>query len=314
MMDNIIFSGDSFIWGEGLELYIDTPYWVSQREFHNEWVSDEDGVGLYYKQTPDAIKFREDNRFATIVEKTLGLKSIVRKDNGGDWHSSRMVVEENLSLKTKHIVHMFTSIDRNFLHSNINCNCDFCKIDKPKPFNVYVDYISNILNGNPIDDWMQSRIDYLENNEGIPKFTMERLDEWETNTKGDLISYIDFIFHNHRLKNMEYHLEKFKLYQKTAKIYFIDSWCTHTSFNYVRNNPFIESLLIPLKGYDGNYYKYYSDWEGTFPYKRIADEFPKTKNIHPTLLQHQYLAQSILEYFENDTTEIEPIPFVGNIL
>lgn len=313
-MDNIIFSGDSFVWGEGLELYIDTPYWISQREIYNEWIGMEDGEGLIDKQTPEVTKFREDNRFATLVGNKLGLNPIVRKDNGGDWHSSRLVVEQNLSLKTKYIIHMFTSIDRNFLHSDILCNCDFCKIDKPKPFNVYIEYVSKVLNDEPIDWWMQSRIDYLETQEGIPRFTLERLNEWESNGRGDLISYLDFIFHNHRFKNMEYHLDKFKLYRKTAKTYFIDSWCSHTSFQYVRNNPFIESLLIPLKGYDGNYYKYYLDWEATFPHKRIAYEFPKTKNIHPTLLQHQYLAESILEHIEKDTTEIQPIPYIPYVL
>lgn len=308
-MDNIIFSGDSFIWGEGLELYIDTPYWISQREIYNEWIGIDGGLGLIDKQTPETNKFREDNRFATLVGNKFGLQPIVREDNGGDWHSSRLIVEENLSLKTKYIIHMFTSIDRNFLHSEITCNCHFCSIDKPKPFNLYIDYVSKILNNEPIDTLMQSKIDYLETHEGIPKFTFERLTEWENNYRGDLVSYVDFIFDKHRLKNMEDHLEKFKLYQKTAKVYFIDSWCTHTSFQYVRNHPFIESLLIPLKGYDGNYYKYYSDWESTFEHKRIDVEFPKTKNIHPTLLQQKYLAESIIEHIENDTTEINPIQF-----
>ncbi len=307
-MNNIIYSGDSFIWGEGLELYIDTPYWKSQREVYNEWVGMDETEGLLYKQTPETIKFREENRFAGIVEKKLGLKSIVRKDNGGDWHSSRVIIEKNLSLDTKCIIHFFTSIDRNFLHSVIDCDCDFCKIDKPKPFNVYVDYVHKMINNEPIDEWTQSRIDYLEKYEGIPKFDFQKMKEWEK--KGDIITYLDFIFHAPRQRNLEYHIEKLKLYQKTTKVYLIDSWCSSTSFDYLRNNSYIESLLIPLKGYDGNYYKYYEDWENTFPYKRIDREFPITKNGHPTLIQHQYLADSIIEHIQNDKTEINPIPFI----
>lgn len=307
-MNNIIYSGDSFIWGEGLELYIDTPYWKSQREVYNEWVGMDETEGLLYKQTPETIKFREENRFAGIVEKKLGLKSIVRKDNGGDWHSSRVIIEKNLSLDTKCIIHFFTSIDRNFLHSVIDCDCDFCKIDKPKPFNVYVDYVHKMINNEPIDEWTQSRIDYLEKYEGIPKFDFQKMKEWEK--KGDIITYLDFIFHAPRQRNLEYHIEKLKLYQKTTKVYLIDSWCSSTSFDYLRNNSYIESLLIPLKGYDGNYYKYYEDWENTFPYKRIDREFPNTRNGHPTLIQHQYLADSIIEHIQNDKTEINPIPFI----
>lgn len=307
-MNNIIYSGDSFIWGEGLELYIDTPYWKSQREVYNEWVGMDETEGLLYKQTSETIKFREENRFAGIVEKKLGLKSIVRKDNGGDWHSSRVIIEKNLSLDTKCIIHFFTSIDRNFLHSVIDCDCDFCKIDKPKPFNVYVDYVHKMINNEPIDEWTQSRIDYLEKYEGIPKFDFQKMKKWEK--KGDIITYLDFIFHAPRQRNLEYHIEKLKLYQKTTKIYLIDSWCSSTSIDYLRNNSYIESLLIPLKGYDGNYYKYYEDWENTFPYKRIDREFPITRNGHPTLIQHQYLADSIIEHIQNDKTEINPIPFI----
>jgi hypothetical protein len=310
-MNNIIYSGDSFVWGEGLELYIDTPYWKSQREIYNEWIGDSKSEGLLYKQTPETNKFREENRFSGLIEKKLGFKSIVNEDNGGDWHSSRLIIEENLSLNTKYIIHFFTSIDRNFLHSDIDCNCDFCKIDKPKPFNVYVDYIHRVVNNKPIDEWTQNRIDYLEKYEGIPKFDLKKMLEWEKN--GDIITYLDFIFHPHRQRNLDYHIEKLKNYQKTTKLYLIDSWCNSTSFDFIRNNSYIESLLVPLKGYDGNYYKFYEEWESTFPYKRISKEFPNTKNEHPTLIQHQYLADSILEHIEKDTTEINPIPFVKNI-
>jgi hypothetical protein len=297
-MDNIIFSGDSFIWGEGLELYIDTPYWISQREIYNEWIGEKEGEGLITKQNSETERFREENRFAGLVEKKLGLKSIVKKDNGGDWQSSRLIIEENLSLDTKYIIHFFTSIDRNFLHSDIDCNCDFCKIDKPKPFNFYVDYIHKVLNKEPIDEWMQSRIDYLEKYEGISKFDFDKMTEWYRN--GDIITYIDFVFRPHRQRNLDYHIEKLKTYQKTAKVYLIDSWCTNTSFDFIRDNPYIESLLIPLLGYDGKFYKYYVEWEDTFPYKRIHSEFPKTKNGHPTLLQHQYLAESIIRHINQD--------------
>ena len=298
LMDNIIFSGDSFIWGEGLELYIDTPYWISQREIYNEWIGIDGGLGLIDKQTPEVIKFREDNRFATLVGNKLGLNPIVGKDNGGDWESSRLLIEENLNLKTKYVIHMFTSIDRNFLHDDSYCDCKFCENEKPKPFQLYLNYVSDVIDGNPINPKVQSKIDYLETYEGIPKFDLKNLIEWET--KGGIIGYLDFIFHNIRVRNMEHHIRKIKSYTASTKLYFIDSWCTNTSFNYIRPNNYIDSNLIPLKGYDGNYYKYYEEWGKTFLYKRIENQFPKTRNIHPTLIQHQYLAQSIIEHIEKN--------------
>ena len=56
--------------------------------------------------------------------------------------------------------------------------------------------------------------------------------------------------------------------------------------------------MIPLLGFDGNYYTNYLDWETTFPHTRIIDEFPETFNGHPTILQHQYLAKSIINHLD----------------
>ena len=58
--DVIIFGGDSFTWGEGLELYLNTPKWINERTTLNRW-SD-----LYPKQDYEAKTFRESNRFPLI--------------------------------------------------------------------------------------------------------------------------------------------------------------------------------------------------------------------------------------------------------
>jgi hypothetical protein len=62
--------------------------------------------------------------------------------------------------------------------------------------------------------------------------------------------------------------------------------------------PEFKEKMIPLLGYDNKYYTKYLDWESTFPHKRIVNEFPKTFNGHPTLLQHQYLAKSIITHID----------------
>lgn len=296
-MSNIIFAGDSFVWGEGLELYIDTSYWISEREKNNQWVNHEDG-GLSTKQTDESKKFREENRFAGIVEKTLNIKSIVDTKNGGDWYSANQLVKNNLSEKTTAIVYFLTSIDRNFLHFDLNCSCEFCDNTKPKPFVVYLDYLDMVLNNKPIDKWTQSKIDYLENHEGIPKFDINTFEKHCEN--GDIITYIDKIFHSHRQKSIEYQIGIFKQWEKTHKVYVIDSWCDYTSESYVKNNAYLQSLLLNLKGFDNQLYTDYSEWEKTFPHYRIQHEFPKTDNGHPTLLQHKYIAESIIEKIKGD--------------
>lgn len=289
-MNKIIFAGDSFVWGEGLELYIDTPYWISQRNTDNQWNNDYDG-GLYNKQTNETKEFREKNRFVGIVEKKLNIQGIVNEKNGGDWNSANELVEKNLQ-NSNTIVYFCTSIDRNFLHFDINCTCDFCYDSKPKPFVVYTEYLEKVLNNKTIDKWTQSKIDYLEKNEGIPKFDIDYFKKYSET--GDLITYVDKIFYSNRQKNIENQIKLFKRWKKTHNLYLIDSWCDYTSTNFLQNNYFLKSLMIPLKGQDGKWYKEYGKWQSTFPYKSIGNEFIKTNNGHPTLEQHKYLGESIV--------------------
>ena len=56
----------------------------------------------------------------------------------------------------------------------------------------------------------------------------------------------------------------------------------------IKNNKELYKRLISLKkGYDGKYYKNYSDWENTFPYKRIENEFPQTRNTASNFITTQ---------------------------
>lgn len=290
---HIIYGGDSFIWGEGLDLYMDTPYWISERTKRNEWEQ------LVNKTTTESNKFREQNRFPGIIESMTGFKQIVDPTNGGDYQSSTDIVNFNLNKSTNAIVYLFTSIDRNFLHSSMHCECEFCSDMKPKPFNVYFDYLSKIGNNEPIDAWLQSKIDYLVKYENIPEFKLRNFDIHK------MIQHMDTIFHNIRKRNIDYFVaNNLKNWIKTHKVYLIDSWCDWTSNQYIHTNSFIQKYLLPLKGYDGNWYKNYKEWELTFPHQRISHEFLGSCNGHPTLLQHQYLAESVIAAMKRDSISI----------
>ena len=288
---HIIYGGDSFIWGEGLELYMDDPFWINEREHHNEWGQ------LESKQTPESHLFRSTHRFPGIIESRTGFKQIVDPTNGGDYQSSTDIINCNLNRNTVAVIYKFTSIDRNFLHSTINCECDFCRDTKPKPFNVYMDYMHKMLNNEPISNWLNYKIDYLVKYENIKRFSIEEFEK----TGLDFASYIDSQFAHIRKRNIEYLIENnIKKWQKTHKVYLIDSWCRDTSPKYIHSNEYISNLLIPLKGFDGKWYTKYGDWENTFEYPRIMYQYPKTVNGHPTPIQHQYLAESILSALEKD--------------
>jgi hypothetical protein len=80
-------------------------------------------------------------------------------------------------------------------------------------------------------------------------------------------------------------------------VYFIDSWddvSSDTVFSSINKKD-----MIPLIGEDDNLYYKWSHWENTFKYKRINSEFPNTKNQHPTLTQHKYIAKSIINFLSN---------------
>ena len=83
MKEFIIFGGDSFTWGEGLELYINSERWISERKIKNHWND------LQPKQTKESILFRESNSLR-LVEEKLGYKSIVKKTNGGGFDDGRL--------------------------------------------------------------------------------------------------------------------------------------------------------------------------------------------------------------------------------
>jgi lysophospholipase L1-like esterase len=90
MKKTILFLGDSFTWGEGLELYCDTPKWKNERFIENTWHQ------LLQKQDTDAIKFRKTNRYPTLISNELNSNIIVDKDNGGSLRSFIRLAESSL--------------------------------------------------------------------------------------------------------------------------------------------------------------------------------------------------------------------------
>src|SRR6056300_1297236 len=109
MKDKIIFAGDSFTWGEGLELFIDSKKWINQRELHSEWPE------LELLQDEESVLFREKNRYPTLVADELNIKPIVYPDNGGDFSQHLKLIDciEDTS-DVKHIFVQLSQINRNF--------------------------------------------------------------------------------------------------------------------------------------------------------------------------------------------------------
>lgn len=281
----MVFGGDSFTWGEGLELYLDTLFWINERNNLNGWVE------LEPKQTSESINFRESNRFAGIVSNKFGCNQITLDYNGGGFNAPAELISNNLDKNPKAVVYQFTIFDRMLLHFDDNCPCEFCnsKYGNIRPIMFYLDCINKQLENISLSEGDTFFLNWLEKYENIPIITMEN----EAN-----IEHIYHLFIEMFKRNLDVFIDKhLKKWLETTNVYLIDSWDGLTS-EILSSHPIIEKYLIPLKGYDGKYYKKWSEWEHTFPYSRIQYEFPNTENGHPTLIQHQYIAQSLIEHIK----------------
>jgi len=287
----ILFLGDSFTWGEGLELYSDTPKWIAERNKHNEWDQ------LSKIQDDESILFRESNRFPSLVSKQFGVKPIVDIKNGGCFSSMIDTAEEalfNPSLYIDTIIIQFSQFDRNHLHTYPGCLCEFCrKTENSLPYANIPYILTKLLNFENITPNDQYILNYFENKLKL---------EWNDPTFLSTLEMDTINWYTRSLQNfIEIYINKWKSYGR-RKIYYINSW-DHMTADVIKNNIFIYDNIIPLMDPDGGGYISWNEWASTFEYKSIADEFPKTLNHHPTLLQHKFLANSIIQHLIENNYE-----------
>ena len=90
-MKKALFLGDSFTWGEGLELYMDKEPFKSMR---NQQATDIELRDISDYKDTEVEKWRASNRFVNYVD---GFEKYVQPDNGGNFH----IVIRNANLLTK---------------------------------------------------------------------------------------------------------------------------------------------------------------------------------------------------------------------
>lgn len=81
IVGEIIFAGDSFVFGEGIDYESNCPIIKDIIKWEDESLYVQNGVSYA------AIEFRKDNRFATLVANRFKTKSHVYERNGGDNYS-----------------------------------------------------------------------------------------------------------------------------------------------------------------------------------------------------------------------------------
>jgi hypothetical protein len=292
---NIAFFGDSFTWGEGLELYCDTPKWITQRQLKSQWID------LQPLQDEDSITFRETNRFSSIVSRHFNAKLYTIQNNGGSLQYTLMHTLPILHKieKSEVIISQFSCLNRDTIHLPNEkegiCNCKLCE-DFSAKFKTHLSLsnIAPLILRSELDRWYDDSVLLDLKNEIQSKYKIN-LDGDATDILSAYQQLQTLVYSN----NINHYFNKYSKDFETKNIFtfFIDSWDRESSDVLFENEYFLKNL-IPLIGYDGNYYQKYSQWESTFPYTRIINEFPKVMNSHPTLLQHQYIAKSVIEFLE----------------
>jgi len=292
---DIAFFGDSFTWGEGLELYSTDQKWITQRNTKSTWLE------IQPIQDEESILFRESNRFPKLVTTHFKSNLLIDHQNGGSFRS--LIVKLNPILndldKPEILIYQFSSFNRNDLcfeedSSNFNCKCNICEVSAkydaswPITFDVIYKIISDMYYGN-LSEYQQ----HLKTQFSI-KYNIDfdlPIDK--------LIDSVKTIEIAKSKIHLEYLFDTYfkKLESDGVNVFFIDTWDNLARETLIENEYFVERV-IPLVGYDDNSYVNYSEWESTFEHRRIIDEFPKTENAHPTLLQHQYIGKSIIDFLE----------------
>jgi hypothetical protein len=298
-LNEIAVLGDSFTWGEGLELYLDTPFWINQRSKRSLWMD------LIHLQTEESTIFRQNNRFANIVSNHFNSKLIIDNSNGG-WIGNITYYLKDIydnNQKPEFIIIQFSCFVRNPIHYHLgslyrNCRCNKCQTF-PDGLHCFYHFLETI------------RIKYLENGILTPehdfylKWLVDEfsfpIKELETNKNAFVFAfdYINSIIDRYSYLHLNYLVDTYvkPLESRGINVLYIDSWDVLSS-KIVHDIPSIKENLIYLKSYDGNLTQNWNEFENSFPHQRIQHEFKKTENGHPTLMQHQYIAESIIDTIE----------------
>lgn len=333
---NIIFAGDSFTWGEGLDLYMDTPFWIEQREKDSDWPN------LQYIITEESDKFRETYRWSTAVANYFDCDSIVRQANGGGFHDGLSLIDEHKSKNTIAVVFQFTNIFRMNLHLRPDkCHCKYCRYGRLDSsvwglVEAYYNIVNSHINDNKeASSVFWKNIEFLKMHQTNP-YPLLTYREWEKLSSDDKESWLDkftrdivITFDKEYRRNLnELAIYFQKLEREGIHVLLIDSWDTHWTKRMILENEYLMSKLIPLVGQNTRLYKSWNEWCNSFHPYRILDEYPKTNNHHPSMTSNILLYKSVvkelnkhfglnkkLDYYDNlnfnyDVKRIETKPLI----
>ena len=285
-MKKALFLGDSFTWGEGLELYMDKEPFKSMR---NQQATDIELRDISDYKDTEVEKWRASNRFVNYVD---GFEKYVQPDNGGNFH----IVIRNANLLTKRyrfqkddvIVIQIPPAEHSFLHSNV-----FWKNPKSPHAAAFPNDIELPLYENLLNQGVQN---LLNDNE-----VMESLTEiMGYDSIEDMLKNSEKIFDKLAYRNTKlfYYSYIFDLMQR-FDVYFIGPWGYENHKSFSKCDEF-KDKLIPMV-YNGKEYDSLQTlvmgMANNNEVFEIAKEFRGTNNNHPTPTAHKVIGESINKFF-----------------
>lgn len=284
-LTKIYFAGDSFTYGEGLELYTPTNKWKSELYKYNPWPE------LEKKLDSDSTKFRTKNNFVGIFSENFpNVTTYQSTINGGslsDVIYNRIPNAIEVIGDIDIIVIQFSTFLRNPLHLKYDCKCDWCLATNCGSTGM----ISTTLRDG------KNRLIALKDST-LNQFC-KIIDFYDIDSYDILLKYDEFL--NTSIKNQ---IEIFKkdflknIINSNTKVFFIDSWCKLTS-NHLQDDELIRNLTIPLISLDGNPYNRWGQFQHQFDNPTINHMYPNTSNFHPTPEVHRYIGNSLVEFFKD---------------
>jgi hypothetical protein len=140
MNKGIIFLGDSYTWGQGLNFY------GKFEETH--FPTKEDGEFYLNKLSEREIEFIKEHRFSNIVSKHLNKKTIQRELNGGGHYDMIEFLNSIHIHGYDTLVVQFTDVYRDLIYYDYKGNTNYCALSihqdyVPSEYETFINYLSD---------------------------------------------------------------------------------------------------------------------------------------------------------------------------
>ena len=273
----MLFLGDSFTWGEGLELYMNKEPFISMR---NQKATDIELRDISDYKDTEVEEWRSSKRFSSYVD---GFEKYVQPNNGGSFHSiardANLLTEKYNFSKKDIIVIQIPPADRSYFHMNT--------------------FTSNDIEFEPYQSMDWDTVQNIFSNEDID--TSAKIMGYDS--VSEFVNNCNEVFNKLAWRNTKlfYYSYVFDLMQR-FDVYFIGPWGYDHYYGFSKCDEF-KDKVIPMVYNDNEYDSMYNLDKAMAKDGQlfeIAKEFKSTHNNHPTPLAHKIIGESINTFFSKN--------------